>query len=422
MTKKSTTTKKQTTSIAIDVSYSAAQNMPVMEREITETSVLSTNTWIPFGSDNLFPNAVAELCRKSPTHRSILNWKTRYCSGIGFVNPTEDKKTQAFIDKANPKESLRAIAKKYFLDRFEIGNVYLEIVLTPKGINLFHKDFTHCRLTKDRKGVQIHKDWININQYEKTTIKTLPLFPNFEKIDGYKRCVLHVKDYEPEYTDYGIPQWIAAMDAAGIAYKTNKWNISRLDNSFNSSGIIVVEGQITPAQAKKLKADFKKEMTGENKQGKMMFVVKQLAGGNTTFTPITQQNEGDWIQLRQESKADLIEANNWFRSLCSFSDNTGFETNRIRNEYQIAMNTIVAEEQEIFFEVLKQIAEIVPGAGLDFEEVNFKNKAPIAMFDFDIDSVLQFNEARGMLGLPVDDLDVRKTKTLSEIRPTKNPL
>ena len=168
-----------------------------------------------------------------------------------------------------------------------------------------------------------------------------------------------------------------------------------------------------------LKKQFKEEMTGEQNQGKIMFVVKQLGGANTSFTPITATNEGDWIELRQESKSDLIEANNWFRSLCSYNDNTGFETNRIRNEYQVAMNTVIAKEQKVFIEVIKEICSKITSVKIDTEELSFVNKSPIAMFDFDIDSVLQFGEARAMLGLPVDETDERHKITLSEIQARK---
>ena len=54
---------------------------------ITEPKNLKTvNTkWIPFGNDNLFPQYLAELKRKSSTHRSVLAQKTVFTSGAKFV-------------------------------------------------------------------------------------------------------------------------------------------------------------------------------------------------------------------------------------------------------------------------------------------------------------------------------------------------
>ena len=38
-----------------------------------------------WGSDNLFPNALALMSRRSPTHRRIINDKADYISGKGFT-------------------------------------------------------------------------------------------------------------------------------------------------------------------------------------------------------------------------------------------------------------------------------------------------------------------------------------------------
>ena len=54
---------------------------------ITETKdIKGLNTdYIPFGDDNLFPQYLAELKRKSSTHRSVLAQKTVFTSGAKFV-------------------------------------------------------------------------------------------------------------------------------------------------------------------------------------------------------------------------------------------------------------------------------------------------------------------------------------------------
>ena len=50
------------------------------------------------------------------------------------------------------------------------------------------------------------------------------------------------------------------MNAAVICYKTSKWNLSRLDNSMLSSGVLLIEGNMTDKEAKKLKEDYKKRI------------------------------------------------------------------------------------------------------------------------------------------------------------------
>ena len=63
-----------------------------------------------WGSDNLFPNALALMSRRSPTHRRIINDKADYISGKGFTCDPERRTLAAIAERANGAgESLRVI-------------------------------------------------------------------------------------------------------------------------------------------------------------------------------------------------------------------------------------------------------------------------------------------------------------------------
>ena len=66
--------------------------------------------YIPFGNDNLFPQYLAELKRKSSTHRSVLAQKVVFTSGAKFVCK-EDKIREYIKDVNADGESLRDIFK-----------------------------------------------------------------------------------------------------------------------------------------------------------------------------------------------------------------------------------------------------------------------------------------------------------------------
>ena len=71
-----------------------------------------------WGSDNLFPNALALLSRRSATHRRIINDKADYISGKGFVCDRENEVLHHFIDRANDmNESLRVVMNKLAFDK-----------------------------------------------------------------------------------------------------------------------------------------------------------------------------------------------------------------------------------------------------------------------------------------------------------------
>lgn len=388
---------------------------------IKEVSKVDYNhrDYIPFGANNLFPQGLGILNRRSSTHRSILNNKVIYTLGRGFATEG-DAELEAFVKKANNKrESLKKVLKKIITDWYRFGNAYLEVVLMPNGkpMMFFHKDASKARLHKNREHVIFHPDW---NQYEgkKQFAKVLPLYPNFEKIDGFKRSIFHFKQYEPEFCDYGIPDWIAALDAAAIGYKTNRWNLSRLENSFQVSGVLEIVGDMSAQDAKKIKEDLANEFSGEENVGKLLSITRQFgeSGSGTTFTPLIQTSDGEWLSLHEQSDSDLVIAHNWFRSLSGISDSTGFDTKRIRNEYQVAKNTVIGENQDTVLDEIKFL--IAEHSSINPEPLQFINKAPVSVIDLiDVNSIITVDEARedslGKSALPDTD---KGGKLIAEIR------
>lgn len=377
--------------------------------------------WQPFGHDNMFPQAIAQLTRKSPTHRGIINWKNKYISGSGFK--TKNPELLKFVNECNGKmQSLQLVTSMISFDKISSGNAYLEIVFHPKTkvVNFYHRDHSTCRISKDGLNVLIYGDWQNIQSAKPENISSIPLYPSFiDNGDGYQRSIFHLKDYEPEFFYYGVPSWVAAMDAAAIAYKTNKWNVSRLDNDFASSGTLVMEGNISPKEAKELKKDFKATYTGEGKTGKVFFVVKQLGGGKTEFLPTNKISDGDWLSLHKQSTEDLLIAHTWFPSLSGMVSSGGLGGNiqQIRTEYQIALSQVIEPEQFTILQVYKKILAFT--SGIDTSDFIFTNKTPVDMYDLDINSIMKVGEARRLKGLIVDENDPKMDLYITEIKPTK---
>ncbi len=400
----------------LEVEYTNRHTLvPDVPDDLTAADTIVERDFIRFGVQNNFPSAIQRLNRQSVTHRSIINAKAVYITGKGFNFDDSNSFLEEFTKTANSEnQSLKNVSKNLIKDFSGGGNAYLEIVTDPQQsfLNFFQKDWTKGRVAKTKDGIFFHPKW-RLYQSKKSLAKFLPSYPNFELIDGLMRSVFHFKEYESEFTNYGLPVWISGLDAAGIAYKTTKWNLSRLDNSFQSSGIVLVDGKIGKKDAEDLKKEFKKEFTGEKKQGQIMFIIKQLGGGGTTFTPINEGAEGDWIKLHAQSDQDIITAHNWFRSLSGLSDNTGFDTNRIRQEYEVALNTVIIDQQDFFAEQYRRIIEEV--TGVDASSLRFVNESPISIADqISSDKVVKKGEARELLGLPVDENDPRMDEFIDD--------
>lgn len=328
-----------------------------------------------WGDDNLFPDALAMMSRRSTTHRRIINDKADYISGKGFAFDPSCARLAELVETVNGTgESMRQLINKLAFDKALFGNAFVEIVTDRRRsfLSLFHQDASRCRLSRDKGSIIMHHDWRN---FKKETAGTLPLWPSFrESADGTLRSIVHYKDYEPMFENYGVPPYIAGMNVSAIAYKTDKWNISRLDNSFQLSGVMMLDGRVeSDAEAEKLRRVAEEQFAG--KPGHVMFVIKDCEEGDSShFIPISSANDGDWKTLHEQATSDIVVAHSWFRSLSGLDYSSGFSAERILHEYEVALNTVILSEQEELMEPLRAVISLV--LDVDCSSLQIINRPP----------------------------------------------
>ena len=350
------------------------------------------------------------MARRSTTRRRIINDKADYISGKGFIYDNEIPRLAYFIESANGQgETLRQIFNKLAFDKSLFGNAFLEIVTTTNHdfLSLFHQDASKCRLAKDGKHVLLHHDW---HQFSTANAKQLPLYPLFEKFpDGTIRSIFHYKDYEPMFEHYGVPPYIAGFSVSAIAWKTDRWNISRLDNSFQLSGVMMLDSSVdNEAEAERIVRLAEQKFAGN--PGQVMFVIRD--GGeddNSRFIPIAAQNEGDWQALHEQAVGDIVVAHSWFRTLSGLDYAAGFSAERILHEYEVALNTVILAEQDELTEPIRAVIASV--LGLDTTSLQIVNRPPTRSKPI----YMKVWEARKADGLDYDPDDERQQPYLSEI-------
>ncbi len=365
-----------------------------------------------WGDDNLFPCALALMARRSTTHRRIINDKADYISGKGFVCDEErTPRLRSFIDRVNGQgESLRQVVNKLAFDKALFGNAFLEIATDEKHTFLafWHQDASRCRIARDEKHILLHHDWTTFNPSE---ARTLPLYPAFEKQDdGTLRAIVHYKDYEPMFSHYGVPPYIAGFNVSAIAYKTDRWNISRLDNSFQLSGVLMLDSAVdSEAEADRIVRLAEQKFAGN--PGQVMFVIRDGDGktDNSRFIPISSQNEGDWQALHEQAVGDIVVAHSWFRTLSGLDYSGGFSAERILHEYEVALNTVILGEQAELLEPMREVIASV--LNLDASSLEIVNRPPTRSKPI----YMKVWEARKADGLDYDPEDPKQQAFLSEI-------
>jgi len=363
-----------------------------------------------WGDDNLFPAALALMSRRSTTHRRIINDKADYISGKGFTYDPEEAMLGRFIACVNGSgESLRQVMNKLAFDKSLFGNAFLEVVTDAEHsfLSLYHQDASRCRIAKDDAHVLLHHDWAAFDPDEAVS---LPLYPLFEEqSDGTLRSVIRYKDYEPMFEHYGVPPYIAGFNVSAIAYKTDRWNISRLDNSFQLSGVMMLDGTCDDeATAERIVRTAEEKFAGN--PGQVMFVLKEGSeNDNSRFIPVASQNDGDWKTLHDQATSDIVIAHSWFRSLSGLDYSSGFNSERILHEYEIALNTVILAEQAELLEPIIDVLRTV--AGIDASSLQVVNRPPTRSKPI----YMKVWEARKADGLDYDPDDEQQQYLLAQI-------
>ena len=363
-----------------------------------------------WGSDNNLPEALALLSRRSTAHRRILNDKADYISGKGFNYDSSIPLLGEMVECANGDgESLRQVLNKLAFDKSLFGNAFLEVVTDENHsfLSLHHQDAGYCRVAKDSEHILLHHDWRHFRADE---ARILPLYPRFEKqSDGSLRSIIHYKDYEPMFKHYGVPQYIAGMNVSAIAYKTDRWNIARLDNSFQLSGVMMIDNAVdSEEEASKLARMAEERFAG--KPGQVMFIIRdESSDDNSRFIPLESQNDGDWKELHDQATSDIVVAHSWFRSLSGLDYSTGFSAERIMHEYEVALNTVILGEQsELLEPIIRAITDLLQ---IDCSSLEIINRPPTRSKPI----YMKVWEARKADGLDYDENDEKQQIFLAEL-------
>ena len=404
--------------------FSTYNYVPLLNLKRSDYINLRSNyeVFIPFGEDNLLPTQLNQLAREVPVHRAIINSKAAYIIGKGFT--TQNKTLRSLIDAPNNTyETLDVVFRYLVHDYLNIGNAYMEIITNPKKsfTYLYHIDASKCRLSSTANDVLIHPSWAEFKGKNDENLTTVPLFPDFRKgPDGLLHSVYHIKDYEPEFYYYGLCSYFPGMRSIIISGLTNLWNQNRLENGFTAPGLLIVPGVNDDAEALILEAEFAKfkGVDGEKAGDIVIQYLADLSPGQSSqqaqFIEFKKNEEGNWSELHSQAELSIVTIHNWFRSLTPYSgEKTGFDANRIINEYEIALNTIINPLQNFF---LRHLDQVLGYFSLPTGLLSFINEPPIQRIN-----PLKFVwEARRDAGLEYDKNDVVQKLLILQLKNTFN--
>jgi len=306
----------------------------------------------------------------------------------------------SFVDNVNTGESLREVYGRLISDYYTFGNAYLQIVRHKSGVNFYHIDATKCRIGKDKKNIYIHSDWANYNATKKDQV-IVPIYPEFKN----NTSIVHFKDYEPTFTYYGMPDFIAALRWLSIDHLLQSYNNTKLENNFMPSAIVEINGDMGEEEAETLVKDAQAKWTGKNNNSKILFLVKNGDTKPANITMLKDTNDGSFMDLQKLTSQNIITSHRWQPAMSGIvsSGNLGNTGNEIRVAWEMVMGTIIKDVEGLIFAKIKRI--INDQTPLSADDLQIVYEPPISyLSDINPSEVLTLNEQRVMLGFdPLDN-------------------
>lgn len=186
----------------------------------------TTQGYIRFGEDNLYPQYLNEMYYMSPLHGSIVDFKTNATIGGGYtfdeskLTDMEKVVLYAFGKKIGFKDTLKTITKDVILH----GRCYFLIELKGgKTFNVKRVAPEKVRINQEKTIYAVNEDWrfgMTIRTYE-------PYHPECK--DGQYLYCYEQKSVGQDY--YPLPQYTSALNFAFLSGELSYLQKSNIQNS-----------------------------------------------------------------------------------------------------------------------------------------------------------------------------------------------
>jgi len=187
----------------------------------------STNMWVRFGTDNLYPQMLNQMYYSSPLHGAIVDYKTNAVIGGGF-NLTTDKLTPqeklemfTFEKKANLKHTVKAVTKQLIIH----NRVYFKLYFGEKKKLIRIENVSPDKVRVSRFGDMYYlcDDW-------STNIDIKEIKPYH--ITCKDECQLYSYEVQSVGQDfYSLPTYSSALNFAFLSGELSYFAKSNIQNS-----------------------------------------------------------------------------------------------------------------------------------------------------------------------------------------------
>ena len=241
-------------------------------------------------------SALAQFLETNTWHYRCVKAKAITTAGLGFdfvvpdgiENPSEENKRRLkrFFDFPNHEMTWGEILENVLIDLEALGNGYFEVIRNRFGqgppLEIYHVAAVTMRVRKDKKG------FIQKRENKMVYFRNFgsdPRHPDsYDPRDSDKPLskkrllneVIHLKNYHPRSSYYGMPDFLPALRALIGNKKSGDFNINFFENNaIPQYAIIVKGGELASGTRKRIEEYFRTHIKGQAHKTLILEVVQE---------------------------------------------------------------------------------------------------------------------------------------------------
>ena len=339
----------------------AAHNVPKFKED-------RSKDWILYGTErpwkNQYPDYLLDLYNTSAKHHAIVQGKTDYIVGNGFIidleglNTLNEAKINNFIKYPNGKEDLNTLLYKAALDLEIYGGFAFEIIGNQTRENIaaiYHADFSKYRKAKDSDGYFYAEDWSK-TQHE---VEYIPAFdPN--NVGG--KSLLYVKSYHPMSEAYPLPEYLGCVPYIEMDKEIANFHLNSIKNGFMGGTMInFFNGQPSEEEQQEIERKLYDKFSGSDNANKL---VLNFNDSKEQGAEIIALNGNDFDKrfdtLNKTVQTEIFAGHRIVDpQLFGIKEDGIFASrNQIRDSYELFQNTYVNGRQRFLEEVFNGLLAV----------------------------------------------------------------
>lgn len=325
-----------------------------------------------------------------------------------------------FVDNVNNDgDSLVEIARKCIINYESTGIAFCELIKgedsSKKFYKIYNQDSQRCLYAAPESDggtpthVYISECWTD-NYIRKNEPRKLPIFPEWEDVNGAQRCVIIMKNFSIGRDYYPLPTFIAAFLAGRSEYESDRHNLDGFYKDFRPDIFLqfFAPDGMTDEEKQKFSEDVMNTYTNRNRedpQNVFVQVVESEAMKANVQTFNKDGKEGEFIKLKDDSRQSVFTAHGWHPVLAGVPVTSGMgDSKQLENLFKLYHHITTVPLQKALLDqivnpIYKDAAEFL-NAPFKEHSLTLETTSPIGVFDqLDVNSITQVKEARQKVGL-----------------------